>query len=349
MALAYSSYTMYPDATAIGLPIPSGHLPGHCFQVFVRSLTTSTLSISVAPDDFVLDLKRKLQARLGIPAEQQRLIFAGKQLKDDRSLAHCNIEREATVDLVLRLRGGLSGPCLPAVTGVKFADVSDASGKQRLPWVSSGPEWYRARPGLCIEGYCTTSGCRAHRKLVIHNVGSNIFFDLIEDRLSPQGSDCECPCCHNTITPVTAAFNRCEWRFQGVKLTGPRNSPQFVESQEWQVVGDYYERFNPGNQVGWSRLLLVARPRFSSNGGGISIGSASSRSSSTGFSLLGSRGSTATECNVCFEKVSPFDSAAISTPCGHTFHTTCLKPWMQLGNKGCPTCRSDISGMRPML
>lgn len=285
--------------------------------MFVRSLTSSTISINVAPDDLVLDLKRKLQARVGIPAEHQRLIFAGKQLQDDRSLAHYNFQREATVYLVLSLRGGLSGPSLPAVTGVKFVDVSNASGKQRLPWDSSAPEWRRADPGLCIEGYCTTRSCRAYRQLVIHNAGSNVFFDLIEDSLSP---DCECPCCYNTITPVTAAFNNCEWRFQRVKLTGPRNSPQFVESQEWQVVGNYYERFNPGNQVGWSRLLLVARPRCGSSGGGISIGSASGRSSSSFTSFLSSSGSTATECNVCFEKVSPFDSAATTTPCGHTFH-----------------------------
>lgn len=77
------------------------------FQIFVKSISGQSRAVTVEKTDTILSIKQKIQDKEGVPPDQQRLIYSGKNLENDRTVGEYNLEKDSTIHLVLRVQGGL--------------------------------------------------------------------------------------------------------------------------------------------------------------------------------------------------------------------------------------------------
>ena len=210
-------------------------------QIFIKTLEGKTITLEVEPTDSIAAVKEKFQAKEGIPPDQVRLIFAGKELDDGRTLKDYNIQKETTIHQVLKLRGG----------GIEFPFDDPTKGLDKRSWGKDGPSWWICYPGLNYEGTCSNPKCKAHGEKVMIERGYGTF-NIAEDPLDHRDCpECKQPCDEE---PTTFWLNNCVWSWEGRKA---EKGSKKVSGE--MVVDDVPHRSQKGSECKWRSLTFEVK------------------------------------------------------------------------------------------
>lgn len=290
--------------------IPVCVYEGKKIGVYVKTLTGKTLHLDVCTNYGPQDFKLAVQAKEGIPPDQQRFIFAGKQFSEPNILADLNVDDGATLHLIVRLRGGGGIPLVNIENEISI-----------VQWSQKAPEWRCISEGFCVEAMCTTDTCAAYQR----NVLCSMEFGVFEmERLTPS-----CPMCRTHLTARNIGFNNCMYRIRAVRSDSLRHI-----SIPWTKVGNHYQTWDEeeAGVVDYEHMAIEVRsPR-----------------NTMAVSCKGEQVTVpiAETCAICLMSMQYADHADVHMlPCAHSFHEKCWGHWEAHQAErelplSCPICRA---------
>lgn len=287
-------------------------------MVFVKTLTGKTINVDVdIVKDYALDLKYIVQKKEGIPIEQQRLIFKGQQLEDDRILSSYDIVRESTLHLVLRLRGG----------GDTFKDLSKGLENKQFAKNVKGNEHMTCEPGLALMGRCYNPLCCVRYSYVLINKGYTSF-DLKYDLRNPKN---KCPMCKRYALPESFVVSDGSYRIDAEFTNGETKTLKgtvetgYVQPKASDDENAEYERLTITVVKNNSEIKPPEKLTL------VNIENITIKKSIKNL-----------KCPICLDKLSKNNVKV--TECEHAFCKGCLDNHFNgADNNKCPMCRTNVS------
>eukprot|EP00770_Monocercomonoides_exilis_P005603 MONOS_5575.1-p1 / transcript=MONOS_5575.1 / gene=MONOS_5575 / organism=Monocercomonoides_exilis_PA203 / gene_product=ubiquitin domain containing protein / transcript_product=ubiquitin domain containing protein / location=Mono_scaffold00164:25146-27612(+) / protein_length=563 / sequence_SO=supercontig / SO=protein_coding / is_pseudo=false len=274
--------------------------------IFIKKLSGKTLRIDVNSEMTIEELKERIYEYDNTFSSKYRMIFAGKQLENGRTLKDYGIYREAIINLVLRLRGGGSCP------SHAFVDVTKTDALVESSFSNTAPPWRIVGSGINIEGICENEGCPAFKKQVICRWGMKTF-DL-------YGSKPFCPCCLKQIVPLKPGFYDCRWRISSVKEDGTRMQ------MPWKEAGNEKYTTYDEKEAGTAKFLLLQIEALP-------------RGRVVKHPTLPYDVAVPEVCGICHKW--QFNGSVQIYKCGHSFHRNCGSDWEETVGE-CPICQMKM-------
>lgn len=221
-------------------------------KIQAKGWPSSNLSRTDTSQSLEYITKNKIKEIIHYSPNEQRLLFEGSYLSDNKTLKDYKITNGSTISMRTMIRE--KGP------PVDFIDPETASVKS-LKFSKNAPEWRKAIPGLNLFGICQNKECMAFQKEIIHMVGytdNSKYSDGFN--FNEEVENILCPICKWITECKTCGLYKCEYQFVGERI---KNGKKEHYDSKNETAGNNFEYFNPDKKdvVRWTQLVAYVFPK----------------------------------------------------------------------------------------